>query len=268
MARLERRGARRRWSRRRCCATWRSRTSAAAAATGPRASRRRTGSDVVAAALAPQREALARAVEQPAAARRRGRRCGPRATPAGAADAARNRSLAAAARATLSRLYPDAPRAGRRRRYAPDCSRSHERTVASAPWHRRSPRSTSTFDFSSPYSYIASEWIEALAARHGRTVHWKAILLGVDLPGGRAEEPGEPSDQARVLAARLRALGALRRRAASRCRSRFPIATQNAARLFWWLHDERAGGGVAAGPGTACAPTSRAATSTSPTRRR
>ena len=34
------------------------------------------------------------------------------------------------------------------------------------------------FDFSSPYSYIASEWIEALAARHGRTVAWHAILLG------------------------------------------------------------------------------------------
>ncbi|HET7527839.1 MAG TPA: DsbA family protein, partial [Burkholderiaceae bacterium] len=35
------------------------------------------------------------------------------------------------------------------------------------------------FDFSSPYSYIASEWIEALAARHGRTVQWHPILLGV-----------------------------------------------------------------------------------------
>jgi 2-hydroxychromene-2-carboxylate isomerase len=30
------------------------------------------------------------------------------------------------------------------------------------------------FDFSSPYSYIASEWIEALAARHGRTVRCSA----------------------------------------------------------------------------------------------
>ena len=37
---------------------------------------------------------------------------------------------------------------------------------------------TKIFDFSSPYSYIASEWIEALAARHGRTVVWRAILLG------------------------------------------------------------------------------------------
>jgi 2-hydroxychromene-2-carboxylate isomerase len=34
------------------------------------------------------------------------------------------------------------------------------------------------FDFTSPYSYIASEWVEALAARHGRTVRWRAILLG------------------------------------------------------------------------------------------
>jgi 2-hydroxychromene-2-carboxylate isomerase len=35
------------------------------------------------------------------------------------------------------------------------------------------------FDFSSPYSYIASEEIEALAERHGREVHWRPILLGV-----------------------------------------------------------------------------------------
>src|SRR3546814_10341238 len=35
------------------------------------------------------------------------------------------------------------------------------------------------FDFSSPYGYLASEQIEALAARHGRTVAWRPILLGV-----------------------------------------------------------------------------------------
>jgi len=34
------------------------------------------------------------------------------------------------------------------------------------------------FDFSSPYSYLASESIEALAARYGRTVEYKPILLG------------------------------------------------------------------------------------------
>ena len=34
------------------------------------------------------------------------------------------------------------------------------------------------FDFSSPYSYIASEQIEPVAARHGRTVDFKPVLLG------------------------------------------------------------------------------------------
>jgi 2-hydroxychromene-2-carboxylate isomerase len=35
------------------------------------------------------------------------------------------------------------------------------------------------FDFSSPYSYVASEEIEALAERHGREICWRPILLGV-----------------------------------------------------------------------------------------
>jgi len=34
------------------------------------------------------------------------------------------------------------------------------------------------FDFSSPYGYLASEKIEALAQKHGRTVNWCPILLG------------------------------------------------------------------------------------------
>lgn len=35
------------------------------------------------------------------------------------------------------------------------------------------------FDFISPYGYFASLQIEALAARHGRTVDWRPMLLGV-----------------------------------------------------------------------------------------
>jgi len=35
------------------------------------------------------------------------------------------------------------------------------------------------FDFSSPYGYIASTRIDALAERHGRSVAWRPILLGV-----------------------------------------------------------------------------------------
>lgn len=34
------------------------------------------------------------------------------------------------------------------------------------------------FDFSSPYGYLAAEQIDALAARHGRTVDWHPVLLG------------------------------------------------------------------------------------------
>ena len=34
------------------------------------------------------------------------------------------------------------------------------------------------FDFSSPYSYIASERIEALAARTARALEWRPVLLG------------------------------------------------------------------------------------------
>ncbi|PID61618.1 MAG: 2-hydroxychromene-2-carboxylate isomerase [Gammaproteobacteria bacterium] len=34
------------------------------------------------------------------------------------------------------------------------------------------------FDFSSPFAYIGSRRIEAVAARHGRRVHWQPILLG------------------------------------------------------------------------------------------
>ena len=35
------------------------------------------------------------------------------------------------------------------------------------------------FDFISPYGYFASRQVEALAARHGRTVDWRPMLLGV-----------------------------------------------------------------------------------------
>ena len=35
------------------------------------------------------------------------------------------------------------------------------------------------FDFISPYGYLGATQIEALAARHGRTVEWKPFLLGV-----------------------------------------------------------------------------------------
>ena len=49
------------------------------------------------------------------------------------------------------------------------------------------------FDFSSPYGYLASTEIDALAARHGRSVTWRPFVLGAafKLTGQRAltEQP-------------------------------------------------------------------------------
>ena len=92
------------------------------------------------------------------------------------------------------------------------------------------------FDFSSPYSYIASEWINAVAARHGRTVQWHAILLGVTFQAAELKPP---------VAHPIKRDYALRdfERSAHfaglpyRQPEPFPIATHNAARVFWWLHD-------------------------------
>ena len=84
------------------------------------------------------------------------------------------------------------------------------------------------FDFSSPYAYIASEWIEALAARHGRTVNWRAILPGAiyqpaDYPLKREYAMLDFERSARFAGVPLK------------IPAKFPIPTQNAARLFWWL---------------------------------
>lgn len=91
------------------------------------------------------------------------------------------------------------------------------------------------FDFSSPYSYIASEWIEAMAARHGRTVRWHAILLGATFQACGLKPPVDfPLKREYVLrdfarSARLEGLP-------YQPPAVFPIPTQNAARVFWWLH--------------------------------
>ena len=94
------------------------------------------------------------------------------------------------------------------------------------------------FDFSSPYSYIASEWIEALAARHGRTVNWKAILLGATF---QAAELRSPVDHPIKREYSLHDFERSARFAGVplKIAEKFPIPTQNVARVFWWLHDKR-----------------------------
>ena len=92
------------------------------------------------------------------------------------------------------------------------------------------------FDFSSPYSYIASEWIEALAARHGRTVQWHAILLGVMFQAAELRSPvhypikRDYSYHDFARSARFEGVPYEQPQP-------FPIPTQNAARVFWWLAD-------------------------------
>jgi 2-hydroxychromene-2-carboxylate isomerase len=94
------------------------------------------------------------------------------------------------------------------------------------------------FDFTSPYSYIASEWVEALAARHGRTVRWRAILLGVTFQAAELKSPvAYPIKREYSLrdfrrSARFEGVPYLQP-------EEFPIPTHNAARVFWWLADSR-----------------------------
>ena len=92
------------------------------------------------------------------------------------------------------------------------------------------------FDFSSPYSYIASEWVPALAARHGRTVRWHAILLGVTFQAAELKSPVSYPIK-REYSLRDFARSARFEGVPYRQPEPFPIPTQNAARVFWWLHD-------------------------------
>lgn len=94
------------------------------------------------------------------------------------------------------------------------------------------------FDFSSPYSYIASEWIEAVAARHGRTVRWHAMLLGVAFQAAELKPPvHHPLKREYVL--RDFARSARMEGVPYTQPEPFPIPTQNAARVYWWLHETR-----------------------------
>ena len=93
------------------------------------------------------------------------------------------------------------------------------------------------FDFSSPYSYITSEWVEAVAARHGRTVRWHAMLLGATFQAAELKPPiAYPMKREYSMAdfarsARFEGVPYV-------FPTQFPIPTQNAARVFWWLESQ------------------------------
>jgi len=91
------------------------------------------------------------------------------------------------------------------------------------------------FDFSSPYSYLGAQLIEPLAARHGRSVTWRPVLLGAIFKvSGMAPLTEIPlkGDYSRVDFARSARFHGL----PYRHPEPFPISTVNTARaMLWWL---------------------------------
>ncbi len=94
------------------------------------------------------------------------------------------------------------------------------------------------FDFSSPYSYVADHWIDDVAARHGRGVRRHAILLGATFQAAELRSPvaypikREYSLRDFERSARFHGVR-------YRLPPSFPVPTQNAARVFWWLAGTR-----------------------------
>lgn len=94
------------------------------------------------------------------------------------------------------------------------------------------------FDFSSPYGYLMSEKIDALAAQYGRKVRWHPILLGIvfQATGSRPPADGVSSKGNYMMhdfqrSARFMGVP-------YNPPSRFPLPTQNAARAYYWLHGQ------------------------------
>lgn len=92
------------------------------------------------------------------------------------------------------------------------------------------------FDFSSPYGYLAAKRIEAIAARHGRSVTWRPHLIGAVFPTTGSKPLLEiplKGDYARIdLPRTARHLGV-----PFQLPGKFPFMSVAAARAFYWLDD-------------------------------
>ena len=92
------------------------------------------------------------------------------------------------------------------------------------------------FDFSSPYGYLASTEIDALAARHGRSVTWRPFVLGAafKLTGQRAltEQPLRGDYARRDFARSARLLGV-----PFKLPDPFPFFALAASRACYWLEE-------------------------------
>jgi 2-hydroxychromene-2-carboxylate isomerase len=94
------------------------------------------------------------------------------------------------------------------------------------------------FDFSSPYGYLASHKIEALARQHGREVTWRPMLLGAafkmtgSLPLPQVPMKGEYAKRDFERSARFHGVP-------FRIPDPFPISTVSACRAFYSITDEK-----------------------------
>jgi 2-hydroxychromene-2-carboxylate isomerase len=94
------------------------------------------------------------------------------------------------------------------------------------------------FDFSSPFGYLASQKIEALAAKHGRTVKWRPMLLGAafkatgGVPLTQIPLKGEYAKRDFYRSARFHGLE-------YRHPEPFPVNTVAACRAFYSLAEEK-----------------------------
>lgn len=99
------------------------------------------------------------------------------------------------------------------------------------------------FDFISPFGYFASLRVEELAARHGRTVDWHAIRLGVSvvkIMGLKPllETPLKGAYLVREASRYARLHGLVLRRALDSPQ----MDPRPSARAFYWVKKHRAGG--------------------------
>lgn len=91
------------------------------------------------------------------------------------------------------------------------------------------------FDFSSPYSYLAAESLDALAARHGHTVNWIPIMLGIIFKSTGSAPLTDQHPWRASYAVMDFKRSADMAGLPFRFPSRFPQASHNAARILLWL---------------------------------
>jgi len=91
------------------------------------------------------------------------------------------------------------------------------------------------FDFSSPYSYLAAESIDDMAARHGHQVNWRPMMLGVIFKATGSAPLTEQHPWRASYAVMDFRRSAEMAGVPFRYPSRFPQASHNAGRVLLWL---------------------------------